>query len=101
MVHDLTGDYRGDVGGRIDLYGCSPIIANFARLYGGGGMNVTHLLAGSGSKRTQLGGGGYFGFEFFQTRRLSWTLEVGGGSGIGGQDAGATVVAGLQGYLGS
>jgi hypothetical protein len=100
MIHDFGTEYRGDAGGRIDLYGCSSIIAGFARLYGGGGMNVTYPFAGPSSKKAAVGGGGYFGFEFFQTQRLSWILEVGGGSGLGTRDAGATVVAGLQGYLG-
>src|SRR5262249_12525477 len=37
MIHDFGTEYRGDMGGRIDLYGCSSMIAGFARLYGGGG----------------------------------------------------------------
>lgn len=101
FLHQTTGEYRGDAGGRLDLYGSSPVLLNFVRLYGGGGPYVMHVVTGAGSKEVQIGGGGHFGFEFFMKPSFSWVLEVGGGSGVDGRGGGGTAVAGFQWYPGT
>ncbi|MCC7380951.1 MAG: hypothetical protein IT384_03930 [Deltaproteobacteria bacterium] len=90
---------RVDFGGRLELYGRSPVFLNLVRLYGGGGISVMAPVHGVSDPKATVGGGGYFGFEFFLNHRLSWILEVGGNSGS--QDAfgsGATITAGLKLY---
>ncbi|MBX3186681.1 MAG: hypothetical protein KF819_06685 [Labilithrix sp.] len=100
-------DHTGNIhphygGGRLDLFGGSPIIAGFARMYGGGGIHVaTKVLGHGGDTDVHTGGGGYFGFEFFMMPKLSWIAEIGGGSGVDGSAAGATVVGGMNWYPGS
>ncbi len=100
MLHDNDhfADYHMDGGGRVELWGATPILAGFARMYGGGGMHLLTKLSGPGNKDAHLGGGGHFGFEFFMNRSISWTLEVGGGSGVDGRASGGTAVAGLSFY---
>lgn len=99
MLHDNGFvDYHLDGGGRLELYGTSPIIAGFARMYGGGGVHVLTKIGGPGNEDAHLGGGGQFGFEFFLNPSLSWVLEVGGGSGIDGRATGGTAIAGMHVY---
>jgi hypothetical protein len=67
-LHDMEGtSYRGDLGGRLELYGASPVFLNFARIYGGGGVQVFDAVAGVPNAHVVTGGGGHFGFEFFYT----------------------------------
>jgi hypothetical protein len=90
---------RVDLGGRLELGGATPVFLNLVRLYGGGGVSAFAPVSGvSGDKPVSIGGGGYFGFEFFVFHRMSWILEVGGNGGVGGSGSGATITAGLQIY---
>jgi hypothetical protein len=97
-----TGDAssRIDLGGRLELYGASPVFLNFARIYGGGGAQVFQAVSGVSGAKPTFGGGGHFGFEFFYTPRSSFFIEIGGTSpaqgGIGG---GGTAMAGVTFYL--
>lgn len=100
-------DHTGNVhphfgGGRLDMFGGSPIIMGFARMYGGAGITVTTKVLGTGgNKDAHFGATGYFGFEFFVSRGVSFMAEIGGGSNVDGSAAGAMITAGVQVYLGS
>ncbi len=100
FLHDVTSaSYRGDVGGRLELYGASPVFLNFARIYGGGGAQVFQAVSGLANAKPAMGGGGHFGFEFFYTPRSSFFIEIGGTSGAqGGVGAGGTAIAGVTFY---
>ncbi len=90
---------RIDVGGRIELIGRSPVLLNLVRLYGGGGISVMSPVHGVTNREVTVGGGGQFGFEFFLTPHIGWTLEVGGNSGSqDGFGSGATILAGISIY---
>jgi hypothetical protein len=93
------GDYRADLGGRVEIYGASPVYLNFARIYGGGGVQVFQAVTGVSDAKPYFGGGGHFGFEFFLNQRMSFFAEIGGTSGA--QDnfgTGGTAMAGLTWY---
>lgn len=99
MLHDNGfPEYHLDGGGRLELWGGTPIIAGFARLYGGGGLHAMTKIGGPGNKDLHIGGGGHFGFEFFLNPTMSWVLEVGGGSGVDDRATGGTVVGGMHFY---
>ncbi len=100
MMHSLSGaEYRADLGGRLELYGASPVFLNFARIYGGGGAQVFQAVSGLPGSKPTTGGGGHFGFEFFFTPKSSFFLEVGGTSGAaGGVGTGGTALAGVTWY---
>lgn len=90
---------RIDVGGRLELIGRSPVLLNLVRLYGGGGISVMSPVHGVTNREITVGGGGQFGFEFFLTPHIGWTLEVGGNSGSqDGFGSGATILAGISIY---
>jgi hypothetical protein len=90
---------RLSAGGRLDLYGQSPVFLNLIRLYGSGGIQLFRQLKGDHKGATQVGAGGQFGFEFFMSPRLGLFLEV-GGSGNAHLITGATVIAGMTVYPG-
>ena len=91
---------RSDMGGRLELFGSTPVYLNIMRLYGGGGIQIFYPIDGVPDKELSFGGGGHFGFEFFLNSRFAWTLEVGGSSGAGGSfGAGATILGGCRAYL--
>lgn len=91
--------YRADIGGRLELIGASPLFLNFARIYGGGGVQTFYSVKGQTDPKISFGGGGHFGFEFFGSRKYSFFAEIGGQSGAdGGFGAGATVLAGVNWY---
>lgn len=100
-------DHTGNVhphfgGGRVDITGGSPVIMGFARMYGGAGITVTTKVLGTGgNKDVHVGATGYFGFELFVSRGVSFMAEIGGGSNVDGSAAGAMITAGVQVYLGS
>jgi hypothetical protein len=91
---------RIDMGGRLELFGQSPVFLNLFRLYGGGGVEVFRPITPVTGQLlpVDIGGGGYFGFEFFLTPRVSWLLELGGHGGSSAHAAGATINAGIQFY---
>lgn len=90
---------RIDLGGRIELIGRSPVLLNLVRLYGGGGISFMSPVHGVTNRELTVGGGGQFGFEFFLTPHIGWTLEVGGNSGSqDGFGSGATILAGISIY---
>jgi hypothetical protein len=90
---------RVDVGGRVELYGASPVFLNFARIYGGGGVQVFDAVAGLPSAKPTVGGGGHFGFEFFYTPRSSFFIEIGGTSPLQGSvGGGGSAIAGVTFY---
>ena len=93
-----SGDQRFDLGGRLELYGASPVLLNFVRLYGGGGYQLFYPV-GSGApsdKKIDHGLGGYYGFEFFFRDYVSFDIEIGGqGSSVA---SGATIMAGVVFY---
>ncbi len=90
---------RVDIGGRVELYGASPVFLNFARIYGGGGAQVFDAVAGLPNAKPTWGGGGHFGFEFFCTPRSSFFIEIGGTSPLQGSvGGGGTAVAGVTFY---
>jgi len=94
-----SNNYRADVGGRLELVGASPLFLNFARIYGGGGLQVFYSVKGEPNPKVSFGGGGHFGFEFFGARTYSFFAEIGGQSGAqGGFGTGATVMAGVNWY---
>jgi hypothetical protein len=100
FLHQMGGDsYRGDVGGRVELHGSSPVFLNLVRIYGGGGPQVFMAASGLPNARPTFGGGGHFGFEFFYTPRASFFIEIGGTSGAqGSRGAGGTAIAGVSVY---
>lgn len=89
--------FQWALGGRLEIVGQSPVYLNLVRLYGGGGPQVIRGMRGEGRGTTSLGGGGQFGFEFFQSPRFSLFFEV-GGQGGNNRFSGATVLAGLNFY---
>jgi hypothetical protein len=96
-VYDAAS--RIDLGGRVELYGASPVFLNFARIYGGGGVQVFDAVAGLPNAKPTWGGGGHFGFEFFYTSRSSFFIEIGGTSPLQGRvGGGGTAVAGVTFY---
>jgi hypothetical protein len=96
-VYDAAS--RIDMGGRVELYGASPVFMNFARIYGGGGVQVFDAVAGLPNAKPTWGGGGHFGFEFFYTSRSSFFIEIGGTSPLqGSAGGGGTAVAGVTFY---
>jgi hypothetical protein len=99
-LHDMEGPtYRGDIGGRLELYGASPVFLNLARIYGGGGVQVFDAIAGLPNAHLTTGGGGHFGFELFYMPQSSFFFEIGGTSGAqGGVGAGGTAIAGVTFY---
>ncbi|MFO0728364.1 MAG: hypothetical protein U1E65_31580 [Myxococcota bacterium] len=99
MFGGPTFGERIDVGGRLELIGRSPVLLNFVRLYGGGGISLMSPVHGVDKPQLTVGGGGQFGFEFFMTPHIAWTLEVGGNSGSqDGFGSGATILAGINIY---
>lgn len=99
-LHAMTADpYRADLGGRLELYGASPVVLDFARIYGGGGMYALQAVTGLPGAKASVGGGGHFGFEFFYSGWSSFYIEVGGTSGgQHGLGGGGTAVAGVTWY---
>ncbi|MBN1607032.1 MAG: hypothetical protein JW940_10390 [Polyangiaceae bacterium] len=93
-----TGQVPVDMGGRLDLYGQSPVFLNLVRLYGGGGVQTFYEVQGPPRRDVSLGGGGQFGFEFFMSPHYSFWLEVGGSGGRQRFMAGATLLAGIVAY---
>jgi hypothetical protein len=91
------GRFDWSLGGRLEVFGQSPVFLNLVRLYGGGGPQFFRGLRGGREGQSGWGGGGQFGFEFFQSPRVSLFLEV-GGQGGDGQVGGATVLAGINIY---
>jgi hypothetical protein len=90
------GPFTADAGGRIDVIGRSYPLLNVVRLYGGGGVQVFVPAFNLGDRKTRVGGGGHFGFEFFQSPYLSFFVEVGGQGGL--PAPGATILAGMAFY---
>lgn len=88
---------RWSAGGRLDIYGQSPVFLNMVRIYGGGGGQVFHQIRGDHQGETRIGGGGQFGFEFFMAPHIGFFLEVGGAGG-GHLIGGATVMTGMTIY---
>jgi hypothetical protein len=89
-----------DYGGSFELQGQSDVYLNLIRLYGGGGVEVVHGYRGADRGHTTWTGRYEFGFEFFLSPRMSFTLEV-GGNGFGTSlTEGPTVFAGLNLYTG-
>jgi hypothetical protein len=88
---------RWSAGGRLELYGQSPVLLNLVRIYGGGGPQIFHQVKGDHQGETRFGGGGQFGFEFFMSPRVGFFLEV-GGNGNGHLVGGATVMTGITIY---
>ena len=89
-----------DFGGRLDFIGRGPVFLNLVRLYGGGGPQIFTEVRGPGGGKTQIGGGGQFGFEFFMAASISLYLEVGGQSGgVDNFGGGAFTAAGIHIYL--
>jgi hypothetical protein len=96
-LYDMVS--REDFGGRVELYGASPVFLNFARIYGGGGAQVFYAVNGVPNPKPAWGGGGHFGFEFFYVPRSSFFIEIGGTSPVqGGVAGGGTAVAGVTFY---
>jgi|GEM_PF-2210238 len=95
---DMTdeGPFTADAGGRFEVIGRSDVFFNVLRLYGGGGVQVLAPAANTAGREVQVGGGGQFGFEFFQSPYCSFFLEVGGQGGL--PSPGATVLAGMMFY---
>jgi hypothetical protein len=96
-LYDTTS--RVDLGGRVEVYGASPVFLNFARIYGGGGVHVFDAVSGVSNPTPTWGGGGHFGFEFFYVPRSSFFIEIGGTSYAQGNVAGGgTAMAGITFY---
>lgn len=96
--HNVMPHYGG---WKLELFGASKPILDVARVYGGGGFVVTTKVLGTGGdKDVHYGLGGYFGLEVFMTRHAAFFVEIGGSSNPDATAAGATVIAGLQWYLG-
>jgi hypothetical protein len=91
--------YRADLGGRVELYGATPVFLNFARIYGGGGPQLFYAVTGLAGSKPIFGGGGHFGFEFFMNQHTSFFAEIGGASGAQhGLGTGGTAMAGVTWY---
>ena len=91
---------RLDVGGRLEFYGASPVFLNLVRIYGGGGISVFYPVIGVPTAHPMIGGGGHFGFEFFNSEHFAYYLEVGGNSGsMGAFGSGPTIMTGMHFYL--
>jgi hypothetical protein len=88
---------RWSGGGRLEVYGQSPVFLNLFRIYGGGGVQLFHQWKGNHAGETRFGSGGQFGFEFFMSPHLGFFLEV-GGNGNAHLVSGATVISGLTIY---
>jgi hypothetical protein len=88
---------RWSAGGRLELYGQSPVYLNLIRIYGGGGIQLFHQFKGDHKGETRLGGGGQWGFEFFMSPHLGFFIEV-GGNGNAHLVSGATVLSGITIY---
>jgi hypothetical protein len=87
-----------DYGGSFELQGQTDVYLNLIRLYGGGGVEVVHGYRGPDRGHTTWAGKYEFGFEFFLSPRISFTLEV-GGNGLGtASTEGPTVFAGMNVY---
>lgn len=88
---------RWHLGGRLELRGQGPVYLNLVRIYGGGGVQLLTPVSGVSKGKAKVGGGGYFGFEFFNARWASCFIEIGGQGG--GPAPGATIMAGIQLYV--
>lgn len=86
---------KNNFGARLLLMGGTPVYLNLIRIYGGGGPEILFDV-GAPSPSPVIGGGGFFGFEFFMNPKMSFFTEIGG---RGGRDyGGATISAGLNFY---
>lgn len=88
--------------GAAELFGRSPVIYGLVRFYGGGGLH----FGGSpkpvhGGRTFGFSGGGHAGIEFFAAPYWSFTLEIGGQSGLhpSKYDAGFQVNSGMVFYF--
>lgn len=98
------GDYDPALIGRIDLYGSTPVLGGIVRVYGGGGPQIGYRPGygpSSAGEELNVGGGGFFGFEFFLSRRTTFHLEVGGQSAAHGRGLGDghSTMAGVNWYF--
>lgn len=91
-LHDETGGAE-NLGGRLTLTGGTPVYLNLVRLYGGGSLDVLTAV-NQAAAPVRWGGGGFFGFEFFMSRRFSFFIEIGGRGGT--KYSGATIMAGMN-----
>jgi hypothetical protein len=90
--------YRMGAGGRLEIIGFSDVLHGFARMYGGGGVQVLGTVTGA-STPLGVAGGGEFGAEMFVTPKLAFYFEIGGTGGAkDGFGAGGTAIAGLHAY---
>jgi hypothetical protein len=87
-----------EYGGSFELHGQTDVYLNLMRLYGGGGLEVIHGHTGLDAGRTVWAGKYEFGFEFFISPHVSFTLEVGGNGSATTLTDGPTVFAGINGY---
>jgi hypothetical protein len=88
-----------------ELFGRGPVWGGIVRAYGGGGAYYGSTQVWSHDLYVHVTGavvGGHFGVEAILWKRGSFTLEVGGQSGLDGlpQGSGASVMGGIMVYLG-
>jgi hypothetical protein len=86
----------------VEVFGRSPVLMGVVRLYGGGGV----FFGGRPAPQNPgdafgVTGGGHLGFEFFLTRKMSFTLELGGQGPmhVENYDAGLSVLGGVVFYF--
>lgn len=68
-------DYNNITFGLVTVSG---VIKNFVRLYSEGGLLLLFPSEDFSSEKIELGGYGFFGFEFFTDKRSNYFLEIGG-----------------------
>lgn len=101
MIHEVADGYAPSAMGGVELFGRGPVYGGVLRVYGGGGLWYGGSLADP-EGASGLAGGGHYGIEALLTRSQSFTFEIGGQAGIGGDGpgAGASVMAGTNIYFG-
>jgi hypothetical protein len=98
-MSDAPDAYRTDLGGRVEVYGASPVLWSFARLFASGGPQVFYSAAGVSAAKPIVGGGGQVGMEVFLDPGASLFAEIGATSGLqSGWGAGGTAMLGVTFY---
>ena len=98
-MSDAPDAYRTDLGGRVEVYGTSPVLWSRARLYASAGPQVFYSVAGITRAKPVVGGGGQIGMEVFLGSTASFFAEVGATSGLqDGWGAGGTAMLGVTFY---
>lgn len=97
VIGDPGTGFQWNVGGRVELFGQTPVFLDRMRFYGAGGVQAFYPVRGSAAPVLLWGGAGEFGFEFFLTRRAAFFIEI-GGSGANPLVSGGTALAGINVY---